>query len=230
VIWIHGGAWRFGDKGQVQGKPRAFADAGYVLVSVDYRLVPTVGYKEQVGDVARAIRWVHDHVSEYGGDPDRLFLIGHSSGAHVAALVATDERYLKQHDLSLGRLSGVVLLDGAGYDLPRQIEQTSRARMKTMYTSVFGNDLAAQRDASPAMHIGPGKGIAPFLMIHAGGRADSRIQSEAFGKKLRVAGIEATIVHAEGKNHATINREFGQAGDGPTVAVFDFLRAHCQQP
>ena len=107
VIWVHGGAWQIGDKAHVQAKPRAFNERGYVLVSVNYRFHPAVTYKEQAGDIAQAIRWVHDHAGEYGGDPGRVFLMGHSAGAHLAALVGTDGRYLEKAGLKLSDLSGV---------------------------------------------------------------------------------------------------------------------------
>jgi acetyl esterase/lipase len=96
MIWVHGGAWQFGDKAHVQSKPRAFNERGYILVSVNNRLHPAVTYREQAGDIAQAIRWVKDHVREHGGDPGRVFLMGHSSGAHLAALVGTDGRYLEK--------------------------------------------------------------------------------------------------------------------------------------
>src|SRR4051812_44585398 len=128
VVWVHGGAWQFGDKAHVQAKPGAFHERGYVLVSVNYRFHPAVTYKEQAGDIAQAVRWVHDHAGEFGGDPGRLFLMGHSSGAHLAALVGTDDRYLKEAGLKLGDLAGVVLLDGAAYDIPGQVRQASPPR------------------------------------------------------------------------------------------------------
>lgn len=226
VVWIHGGAWRIGDKALVQSKPGAFNDRGYVFVSVNYRFHPAVSYKEQAGDIAQAIRWVHDHAGGYGGDPDRIFLMGHSAGAHLAALVATDERYLKEAGLKLSDLSGVVLLDGAGYDIPRQVEQAVLPRMKEMYTTVFTEDEATQRDASPITHVARDKGIPPFVILHVARRRDSKAQSDGLAAKLKEAGVEATVVPAEGKTHATINRELGLPDDGPTQVVFRFLADH----
>ncbi len=81
MVWIHGGAWQFGDKSSVQAKPQAFNDKGFVLVSVNYRLLPDAGYQEQAADIAKALRWVHDHITDYGGAPDRVFIMGHSAGA-----------------------------------------------------------------------------------------------------------------------------------------------------
>jgi acetyl esterase/lipase len=230
VVWVHGGAWQIGDKSQVQAKPGAFNEQRFILVSVNYRLHPAVTYKEQAGDIAQAIRWVHDHVGEYGGDPGRLFLMGHSAGAHLVALVGTDGRYLEGAGLRLSDLSGVILLDGAGYDIPRQIRQALLPRMKAMYTEVFTDDESTQKDASPVTHVARGKGISPFLILHVASRRDSKAQSEGLAAKLQAAGIEAKVVPAEGKTHATINRELGQPGEAPTRAVFAFLRDRCQKP
>lgn len=230
VVWIHGGGWRIGDKARVQSKPRAFNDRGYVFVSVNYRFYPAVTYKEQAGDIAQAVRWVHDHAKEYGGDPGRIFLMGHSAGAHLAALVATDGRYLEKAGRRLSDLSGVVLLDGAGYDIPRQVRQAALPRLKSIYTTVFTEDEAIQRDASPIAHVARGKGIPPFLILHVASRRDSKAQSEELAAKLREAGVDAQVVPAEGKNHATINRELGLPDDPPTKKVFEFLAARRGTP
>ncbi len=86
VFWIHGGGWQAGDKSDVQIKPQVFMDKGFVFVSTNYRLLPSVDMATIVRDVAKSIRWVHDHIAEYGGDPKRLFIMGHSAGAQLAAL------------------------------------------------------------------------------------------------------------------------------------------------
>src|SRR4051794_21169306 len=70
VVWIHGGGWQAGDKKEVHKKPQAFADQGFVFVSVNYRLLPKATIRQMAQDVAKAIRWVHDHARDYGGDPD----------------------------------------------------------------------------------------------------------------------------------------------------------------
>jgi acetyl esterase/lipase len=122
-------------------------------------------------------------------------------------------------------VKGVILLDGAGYDIPRQIELTPLPRLKEIYTTVFSEDEAKQKDASPITHVAKGKRIPPFLIFHVARRRDSREQSESLSEKLREAGAEAKVVPAEGKTHATINRELGQADDAPTKEVFEFLES-----
>ena len=85
IFWIHGGGWQGGDKSSVHAKPKAFTDKGYVFVSTNYRLLPNVDMEAIVRDVAKSIHWVHDHIAEYGGDPTRLIVTGHSAGAQLAA-------------------------------------------------------------------------------------------------------------------------------------------------
>src|SRR4051812_15979676 len=106
VFWIHGGGWQAGDKTSVQLKPQVFVDKGFVFVSTNYRLLPSVDMGTIIRDVAKSIHWVHDHIAEYGGDPKRLFVMGHSAGAQLAALVCTDDRYLKAEKLSLAIIKG----------------------------------------------------------------------------------------------------------------------------
>src|SRR5262249_38485445 len=108
VFWIHGGGWQTGDKTSVQIKPQAFMDKGFVFVSTNYRLLPQVVMGTIVRDIAASIHWVSDHIAEHGGDPKRLFIMGHSAGAQLAALVCTDDRYLKAEGLSLSIIKGCV--------------------------------------------------------------------------------------------------------------------------
>src|SRR5262249_27720845 len=128
VVWIHGGGWRQGDKRGVQAKPQAFVDRGFVFVSTNYRFVPQVTVKQMTGDVAKAIRWAHDHAKEFGGNPNSIFVIGHSAGAHLAALVCTDDRYLKDEGLSLSIVKGCVPVDTAAYDIPQRFAQFGAAK------------------------------------------------------------------------------------------------------
>lgn len=230
VIWIHGGGWRIGDKWRVEEKPQAFTSRGMIFISINYRLDAGADYAIQEANVAQAVRWVHDHAQEYGGSPQKIFIMGHSAGAHLAALLATDERYLAAQKLQPNVLKGVILLDGAAYDIPRQIEQAPLPRMKKMYLDVFSEDVEKQRDASPLTHVAAGKNIPPFLILHVASRRDGRLQSEALGRKLREAGVPALVVAAENKTHLTINREFGAEGDEPTRRVFEFIEQLLMPP
>lgn len=226
ICWIHGGGWQFGSKERVDLKKDALNEKGMVLVSINYRLHPKADYKGQAGDVAQAIRWVKTHAKEFGGSPELIFVMGHSAGAHLAALVSTDERYLKEQGLTLKDIRGAILLDGAAYDIPRQIELAALPRMKNMYETVFTKDQKKQRDASPITHVKKGKSIPPFLIVHIVSRRDGRIQSESLAHAINDVGGSAEVISEPNKTHATINRELGQAGDLPTKHVFQFLDKH----
>src|SRR5262249_53873554 len=147
VFWIHGGGWQTGDKKEVQVKPQAFTDKGFVFVSTNYRLLPSVDMATIVRDVAKAVRWVHDHIAENGGDPNRLLVMGPSAGAQLAALICTDERYLKAEGLSLAIVKACVPVDGDTYDVPAIIE-TAETRWRVHHLppakyghrEKFGND------------------------------------------------------------------------------------------
>jgi len=223
VLFVHGGGWRNGDKAHVWAKPAAFVAHGCLFASAGYRLAAPATPRDQGADVAAAVAWLRDHAREHGGDGNSIFLVGHSAGAHLAALVGTDERLLGHHGLAPADLGGVVLLDGAGYDMPRQMAAARLPRMKELYRDAFGDDPEAQRDASSITHVAPGKRYPPFLIFHVGQRLDSRQQSEALAERLRTAGGAATTVHEPDKNHLTLNRELGTAGDGPTAKVLAFL-------
>ena len=140
VFWIHGGGWQTGDKSAVQLKPKAFNDLGFVFVSTNYRLLPQVDMATIIRDVAKAIRWTHDNIAKHGGDPKRIFVMGHSAGAQLAAIVCTDDRYLKAEGLPLTILKGCVPVDGDTYDVPAIIEMAeTRARVHGLPMPTFGH-------------------------------------------------------------------------------------------
>lgn len=221
VVWIHGGGWQRGDKTEVHEKPRALLERGFVFVSVNYRLLPEATIHEMARDVARAIRWVHDHIREFGGDPERLVVMGHSAGAQLAALVCTDDRHLQSVELPLAIVKGCVPVDGDTYDVPLQIA-TVEERRAEIYRQKFG-DEASQRALSPVAHVAPDKSIPPFLILHVATHPETRGQSERLVQALRAAGISANAYPAENKDHGAINSELGLPDDPPTRALFEFL-------
>jgi len=179
-------------------------------------------------DVAEAIAWVSDHISEYGGDPETIFVMGHSAGAHLAALGATDHRRLAKHRKTLSIIDGVILLDGAGYDIPQKLKLGNTVA-NTMYTNAFTEDEAIQQDASPIHHVAAGKQIPPFLIIPIARRFDSNKMSVELAKAINEADGKATVYVAEGKTHGSLNSEIGRAGDKPTAEIMKFIREQMKE-
>jgi arylformamidase len=230
VFWIHGGGWQTGDKSSVQLKPQFFVDRGFVFVSTNYRLLPSVDMATLVRDIAKSIRWVHDHIAEYGGDPKRLLVMGHSAGAQLAALVCIDDRYLKAEGLSLAIIKGCVPVDGDTYDVPAIIETAeTRCRVhglpqaKFGHREKFGNDPAKHRDFSAVTHVAKDKGIPPFLILHVAEHPDTRAQAQRLAIALKGADVPVTVFGARESTHNKLNADLGRPDDPATKALLAFL-------
>ena len=166
VIWVHGGGWRNGDKDNRSGIHlcQTWASHGFVTVGLDYRLTPEVVHPAHVEDVAAGINWVHRNISKYGGDPQRVFLLGHSAGAHLVALVATAPSYLQAHELSpKTAVAGVMAIDTASYDLTT----TRTPLVRRMIADAFGADTKTLNDASPLLHARRNPAACPPFVIAA---------------------------------------------------------------
>ncbi len=230
IFWIHGGGWQAGDKTDVQIKPRVCVERGFVFVSTNYRLLPSVDMGTIVRDIAQSIHWVHDHIAAYGGDPKRLLVMGHSAGAQLAALICTDDRYLKAEGLSLAIIKGCVPVDGDTYDVPAIIETAETRRrvhgqpqLKFGHREKFGNDPEKHRDFSAVTHIAKGKSIPPFLILHVADHPDTTAQAQRLGAVLKEAGIPATVFAAKEASHSKINADLGLPDDPATKALFEFV-------
>jgi arylformamidase len=230
VFWIHGGGWQAGDKAGVQLKPQVFVEKGFVFVSTNYRLLPNVDMATIVRDIAKSIRWVHDHIAEHGGDPKRILVMGHSAGAQLAALICTDDRYLKAEGLSLAIIKGCVPVDGDTYDVPAIIETAETRRRvhgqpqaKVGHREKFGNDPEKHRDFSAVTHVAKDKSIPPFLILHVADHPDNAAQAQRLGTVLKEAGLPVTVFGAKETNHTKINADLGVPDDPSTKALFEFV-------
>ena len=230
VFWIHGGGWQTGDKASVQGKPQFFVDKGFVFVSTNYSLLPHVEIETIFRDIAKSIRWVHEHIAEHGGDPKRLLVMGHSAGAQLAALISIDDRYLKAEGLSLDIIKACVPVDGDTFDVPAIIETAeTRWRVHQLppakfgHREKFGNDPAKHRDYSAVTHAAKGKGIPPFLIIHVAEHPDTRAQAQRLAAALKEADVPITVFGGKETTHSKINADIGLPDDPATEALLKFV-------
>ncbi|REJ83681.1 MAG: alpha/beta hydrolase [Acidobacteria bacterium] len=225
VLFVHGGGWQRGDKKAVLNKPLALVPAGYVVVSTNTRMRPEVTVREMASDVARAVAWVHREIARFGGDGERIVLMGHSAGAHLVSVVGTNRRLLEEQGVSTELLRGVVPLDTGPYDVALQVER-SRGQYGELMAAVFGDDPASWPEVSPRLLIGDGSGLPPFLVFHHEGRWDVGEQAGPFVEALRAAGVEADLVEAKGRSHVSLSTEMGLPDDEPTRVLLDFLARH----
>lgn len=230
MFWIHGGGWQTGDKANVQEKPAWFLSQGFVFVSINHRLLPEVDMDTLIRDVAKAFGWMHKHIAEHGGDPNRVLVGGHSSGAQLATIICTDDRYLKAEGVSFTDLIGCMPVDGDTYDIPAMIETAeTRLRVHGMpmpkygHRLKFGNDPAKHQDFSAVTHVEKGKGIPPFLIVHVADHPDNSIQARRLEAVLKTAEIPVTVFGGKETNHSKINANIGTEGDPATAALTEFV-------
>jgi acetyl esterase/lipase len=208
LIWVHGGGWRTGDKRNAMAdKVRWAHENGWALISVNYRLTPPARYPTHNRDVARAVAWVTQEIDAYGGDPDRLALLGHSAGAQIVASVG----------MGSDAVSCLVPIDTEGFDVARVIRGGGRKAL--LYRSVFGNHPRVWRAASPVHQTHPD--VAPTLLVRRGDR-ERRLQMAGFATALRADGVPVTVVPTPGYSHGDVNRLIG-VDDLLTPALEDFL-------
>ncbi len=222
ILFVHGGGWKRGSKDNATGrsKPTHFPAEGYAFASINYRLVPAATVEQQAADVAAALKAL---LARNDVDPRRVVLMGHSAGAHLVALVGTDERYLKGVGLSFADIAGVIPIDGAAYDVPAQMSDGPQI-MQATYREAFGSDPARQRALSPTFQAGAPN--APrFLLLHVQ-RPDGIRQANALSTALRKGGSEVEVGSFPGEGlqgHAEINRRLGDPDYAPTAMVDGWL-------
>ena len=230
MFWIHGGGWQAGDKSDVAEKPAYFTKKGFVFVSTNYRLLPEVDMGTLIRDVATSLGWVHAHIADHGGDPNRILVGGHSAGAQLAAILCTDDRYLKEQGVSFEVLKGCIPVDGDTYDIPRMITITETRQavygwpMPTFgHRQKFGNDPEKHVDFSAVTHVAKGKGIPPFLLFYFSGNPETRAQAQRLAEVLKAAEIPVTLSGKSDSNHVRLNNGIGVPGDPATEALDQFL-------
>ncbi len=230
VFWIHGGGWQTGDKTSVQLKPRVFTERGFVFVSTNYRLLPQVEMGELIRDVAKSLGWVHKNIAQHGGDPNRIFVMGHSAGAQLAALICIDDRYAKAEGVPFDALKGCVPVDGDTYDLPAMITTAEIRQMvhglplpEFGHRVKFGNDPKKHIDFSAVTHVAKGKGIPPFLILHVAGHPDVTAQARRLAIALEAAEVPVTVYGARESTHNKLNNDLGLPDDPATQELYKFL-------
>ena len=218
IFMVHGGGWRRGDKaalGVVQNKVARWVPRGVIVISTNYRLLPSTAPLQQAQDVARALAYAQRNASQWGADAHKFILMGHSSGAHLVALL-TAEPELARAQGALPWL-GTVSLDNASLN----VVQVMHGRHLPLYDYAFGASPSDWRAVSPFDQLH--SAIVPFLAVCSSLRLDSCPQAQAFARKARSLGRRAEVL-PEPLRHADVNAQLGPPSDY-TRAVENFLRS-----
>jgi arylformamidase len=221
-IFVHGGNWDAGDKNlRVGGADvygnigRFYAARGVGVAVINYRLQPMVNWREQVKDVAAATVWIHTHIAEYGGNPSRIFLGGHSAGAQLACHAAL---------LSPSIISGVISVSGAGLDLADEKTYQLGAK-RAYYADRFGTNGPReiwQREASPITYVT--SNAPPFLILYAAGETKAlQRQSQRLREVLEDWHISNQLVVVPGQSHARMVLTLSRTDRTSADAILDFI-------
>ena len=256
VVYIHGGAWALGDKANIDYKASFFNNLGYIFVSVNYRLSPSqiipyssfsasrVKHPNHISDCASAIAWVYNNIGNYGGDETQIVLVGHSAGAHLASLLATNQSYLNTAGVTINKIKGCISVDTDGYDVYKQIadpvsggESSNPAQTKYFYQNAFGiypdatisgagtiittdfaNTTAALAAYSAASPIANLSSSTPQFLVFMRGDSGRIARESEFLAALRSAAVPYTSVTYDGSTtytHSEINKSIGSVNDPP---------------
>lgn len=187
VVFIHGGSWNSGNKNLYAFLGRRLARQGIVAVIINYRLSPTVEVPAMADDCARAVQWTTQHIAGYGGDPNRIFVMGHSAGGGLAALLATDATLFTRLGMTENPIKGAILDDPAGLDMFDYLTKMAYPGDE-QYLIPFGRNPAVWRTVSAMYHL---QKTAPPMLLYVGGRTYPGIahSSQVFEQQLTALGI-----------------------------------------
>jgi acetyl esterase/lipase len=217
VVFFYGGAWESGRRQDYRFVAQALASAGFWVVVPDYRLFPQVRFPAFVEDGAAAVRWTQTNIARHGGDPDRLFLAGHSAGAHIAMMLAARTPYLATARVDRSAIRGVIGIAGPYDFLP-----LTSARLRDIFA---GSELASTQ---PINHVAPG--LPPALLLHGDGDGTVLLRNSLnLANAWQAAGNSVETKVYAGVGHIGIVTAFSDVfrGRAATLSdISDFLRTH----
>lgn len=220
LVMVHGGAWRVGDKEMgagINNKQAYWGAKGYIVISVNYRLLPEADVWTQAQDVAKAIGYIQTNIKAYGGDAGHMIVMGHSAGAHLIGLISVNPQRF-----NLNPWRGSVVLDTATMDIPA----TMKAQHYGFYDDAFGTDIAFWVKTSPIDNMAA-DGV-PLYMVCSTKRPDKPCEGvEKFATAARAKGIKVQTNH-QPLTHKDINQTLGLDND-MTRSVSAFIELHQKQ-
>ncbi len=238
LVFVHGGGWSSGDKAlKFGGKEiylnigRYFASNGIATAVINYRLLPGVHWKTQIGDVAKATNWVFENIEAYGGDPNTLFLSGHSAGTQLVARVAIDPAILADYSVSPSDIRGVIAVSGAGLEMQDDLTNQSGKMMRYLEKrfGVVDKSGTWAEGASILSHISPDD--PPFLIFVGGEEAPELLrQSTLLKETLDLNGVSNSMEVVSGRSHARMILLLSGNGNSLADSVETFIIDRATHP
>lgn len=222
LVFIHGGNWAHGKKSIYKFFGRGFARKGVVTVVINYRKDKITTYDTLSMRSAMALKWVKDHISDYGGDTSRIYVSGHSAGAHLAALIAMDHHYFNA--LKTGNpVKGIILIDPFGLDMNSYLSRSVNVK-DTLYYNIFTNKKENWKKGSPVTYLN--QSSQPFL-VFLGTKTYPAIKTGTsdFMELLQPYQPNARLILVKGKHHAGMIFQFLGSRNPAYKEIIDFMHA-----
>jgi acetyl esterase/lipase len=228
VVFVHGGYWRGGDKTYWQAITGLYGNAGIALgelgvgtVVTNYRLHPEAKLDDMLDDIVGAMAWTRAHVKEMGGDPDRIYLAGHSAGGHLVSLLGTNHDELRKRGFEPAWLKGVVAVSGI-YDIPTTTSLVDEELRTAVFLPLFSHELEKQRAASPLTHFNKDMTPTYFIVGENDYKSCLRDFATATEALVKLHGDKAFFKLVAGNTHEDMVLEMATVRDevGPAIAAF----------
>lgn len=221
-VFIHGGNWNSGKKSIYNYLGSRMARKGVVAVTIDYPLSPQANYNEMATAAAKAVKWVKENIDQYGGNPDKIYVSGHSAGGHLAALISIRNEYFDSLNIQ-NPIKGAIMIDAAGLDMWGYLKEKKYEEGHT-YLKTFTADPDNWKAASPLYHLHPG--MPPFLIYRGEETYSSIIKSnEKFVKALDAFTDNPHYHVQEGKKHIPMITQFFWSWNPLYDEIISFMQA-----
>ncbi len=225
ILYVHGGGWAFGDKSDVNVKPHYFTAQGFGFVSMNYRLRWDYKVYDQVIDLVTAMTWLDENAEKWGLDGQRIVLMGHAAGGHLATLVTADSSYLGADSLDASFIKAVVSIDSSSYDIKRLMRELGSFVERRQHELIFTADEKVWAAASPITHVPKSTTLPPHALLYNPEREVSTLQARGYSKALTEAGIEVVMIPGSEKAPERTDELIGVSGNLATVALMAFIRS-----
>ncbi|MBU1372099.1 MAG: alpha/beta hydrolase [Bacteroidetes bacterium] len=226
IVFIHGGSWNSGSKDTYWFLGRNFARKGKIVVVINYQLSPEVQYDAMAYDCAKAVKWVKNHIQEYGGNPNQIFVMGHSAGGHLAALINQNPKYFNQAGIQ-NPIKGVILNDPFGLNIYQYMKLQINTDDKYIpgFLKVFGADEEEWKNASPIFTVDQ---IQNPYQLFSGSKTYPSIQMQtpAFYKALKENHKSVSFEIINGKKHIGMITQMIFGCNKMYDKIIDFIDKH----
>jgi acetyl esterase/lipase len=222
IIFIHGGSWSSGKKETYWWLGRNFSKKDIVTAIINYPLAPNATYKEMALASAQAVKWVKDSIATYGGNPDRIFIMGHSAGAHLAELINSDPQYFKTVGIQ-NPIKGVILNDAFGLDMEEYLTKAEKDDYYTDFIRTFSAEAKTWQIGSPLYYVANVSN--PHLIFYGTKTYPAiQIQSKRINKELESLNVPVTLQVIEGKKHVAMISQMIFGGNSLYQHISDFIK------